>query len=155
LPAAPIHTLGLGRVISRQTLRAGGLCAIQDRTLDDVMATDSAYWIRATLFEVFPQLVQFEADRRPVTEHYSAHLAVAGFHDIATVSLPEVRRVYETFEALESEILSRKGKSILFELSDAELRRYCDALAERAPAHDLREMDSWTLWLARAGDAHA
>ncbi|MGK0169183.1 MAG: ubiquinone/menaquinone biosynthesis C-methylase UbiE, partial [Gammaproteobacteria bacterium] len=138
-----------------RVLRAGGVCAIQDRTLEDVKATDPAYWIRATLFEVFPQLVQFEATRRPVTERYSAHLTVAGFHDIEIVSVPEVRRVYGTFESLESEILSRKGKSILFELSDTELRRYCDVLAQRAPAHDLREVDPWTVWIARAGEAHA
>jgi SAM-dependent methyltransferase len=129
-------------------LSADGRIAVQDRTVEDVQAKDPEFWIRATLFDVFPQLMDFETRRRPDTEDYCSVLDAAGFESVRICRFAETRRTYTSFNELASEILARKGKSILFELTDSELGTYCDALRERCPSGDIHEQDRWTLWLA-------
>lgn len=129
-------------------LRKGGVLAVQDRTFEDVLSATPEHWIRATLFEVFPRLVEFERTRRPSKQEYSNILAEAGFASIKELRHDEVRKTYSSFSALRDEILSRKGKSILFELTDSELDHYCERLRNRAPTALLVERDLWTVWLA-------
>jgi SAM-dependent methyltransferase len=129
-------------------LREGGLFAAQDRTIEDALSAAPEHWIRATLFEVFPRLVNFEEARRPSRQEYSNILAKAGFVRIKDLRYDEVRKTYSSFDALRDEILCRKGKSILFELTDSELERYCEHLRSRAPSGPLVERDLWTVWLA-------
>jgi ubiquinone/menaquinone biosynthesis C-methylase UbiE len=129
-------------------LRDGGLFAVQDRTIEDVQLSDPQHWIRATLFEVFPRLVDFERLRRPARQRYRDLLIGSGFRQVRELQYDEVRRTYGSFDGLKSEILSRKGKSILFELSDAELEVYCTRLEEKAAGCPLIERDPWTVWLA-------
>ena len=90
-----------------------------------------------------------ERKRRPSVQRYRDTLSDAGFKAISVESYPETRKVYASFDALRSEILARKGKSILFELSDAELRQYCSALAETRAPTPIVEVDAWTIWLCR------
>jgi hypothetical protein len=104
--------------------------------------------MRATLFEVFPRLVDFERRRRPARQAYRDVLIGSGFRSVRELRYDEVRRTYASLSALRSEILSRKGKSILFELSDAELETYCRRLEEKAAGRPLVERDPWTVWLA-------
>jgi ubiquinone/menaquinone biosynthesis C-methylase UbiE len=129
-------------------LRDGGLFAVQDRTVEDVQSREPQHWIRATLFEVFPRLLDFERLRRPARQAYRDLLIGSGFRSVRELRYDEVRRTYAAFDQLKSEILSRKGKSILFELSDAELEMYCRRLEEKAAGRRLIERDPWTVWLA-------
>jgi ubiquinone/menaquinone biosynthesis C-methylase UbiE len=133
---------------ANRLLRQDGMFVVQDRTVEDVESTDQAYWIRATLFEVFPRLVELERARRPSRKGYSAILAGAGFAHVQHLRYDEVRKTYDTFSQLRSEILSRKGKSILFELNDMALERYCARLQEKAVGLPLIERDPWSVWLA-------
>jgi ubiquinone/menaquinone biosynthesis C-methylase UbiE len=133
---------------SRRLLRPGGLLVVQDRTIEDVQSTSPRNWIRSALFEVRPDLIEFERSRRPAREEYAALLSDAGFAKVRELAYDEVRKAYSSFDELRAEILSRKGKSILFELSDAELHTYCDRLRELSRTHELIERDAWTVWLA-------
>lgn len=130
-------------------LRPGGVCAVQDRTFEDVTDPNPAYWIRSTLFECFPRLLAVEQARRPSAGLFRTKLEQAGFAEVETMHYPEARTIYPTLADLRAEIMQRKGKSILFELSDAELAQYCTALAARAGDPPLLEQDGWTVWLAR------
>jgi 2-polyprenyl-3-methyl-5-hydroxy-6-metoxy-1,4-benzoquinol methylase len=137
-----------GAVELRRLLRPDGYCVVQDRTLEDVESADPTFWIRATLFEEFPQLLEFEGARRPTAQTYANVLRESGFIDIRVITYSETRKYYLSFRELEMEIMARKGKSILFELSDSELRRYCDRLKSKAMNSSLRDVDPWTIWLA-------
>jgi SAM-dependent methyltransferase len=128
-------------------LRPGGRISVQDRTIEDVGSSEPRHWIRATLLEAFPRLLAFEAARRPVTSAYTDLLRRNGFSGIRTLRFEEVRRTYPSFEALRAEVLSRKGKSILFELSDGELGAYCERLRDKVADHALVECDAWTVWV--------
>ena len=126
----------------------GGLLVVQDRTIDDVLDKNPDTWIRATLIEAFPRLIEFEKQRRSSRESYTQILQQAGFSKVKTQTLMEVRKHYASFTDLKQEILSRKGKSILFELDDQELQHYCALLEEKSKSSRLIECDSWTVWMA-------
>jgi SAM-dependent methyltransferase len=134
---------------AKRLLRAGGLFAVQDRTIEEVESAAPQHWIRATLFELFPWLIDFERRRRPSRRRYSDVLKAAGFREVRELHYDEVRRRYASFDELSTEIRSRKGKSILFELTDDEVSLYCERLAQKARDHPLIERDPWTVWLAR------
>ena len=133
---------------ARRLLRDGGLFAVQDRTIEDVQSSDPQHWIRATLLDAFPRLLDSERRRRPSKERYRNLLIGAGFGEVQELQYDEVRQRYVSFDQLRSEILLRKGKSILFELSDAELELYCRRLEEKVTDRPLIERDPWTVWLA-------
>ena len=132
---------------ARRLMRSGGMLIVQNRTLEDARSSDPRHWIRATLFETFPHLLAFEAARRPATLDYTDLLRRKGFSEVRTLRFEEVRKVYTTFDELRAEILGRKGKSILFELSDGELEVYCERLLAKSASHPLVECDPWTVWL--------
>ena len=134
----------------RRVLRRFGTLAVQDRTYEDVCNIDPAHWIRATLFKCFPQLLEFERSRRPLRSGYRKMLKELGFQIVDVATLDEVRKVYKSFIELESEILARKGKSILFELSDIQLKHYCSELQKVSADQKLEEIDRWTIWVASA-----
>ena len=136
-----------GAVEMHRILRRAGKCVVQDRTVEDVVMGHPEHWIRSTLFEVFPRLLDIEQGRRPSTEGYFNVLREAGFSDVEVTRLVETRKRYDSFEQLREEILARKGKSILFELSDDELLDYCTALGEKAEHRPTIEADSWTVWI--------
>ena len=73
-----------------------------------------------------------------------------GFQIVDVVTLDEVRKVYTSFVELETEILARKGKSILFELSDTRLMHHCSELEKISADQKLEEIDRWTIWVASA-----
>ena len=129
-------------------LRPEGTCAVLNRTFEDVKSTHPDFWIRAALFETFPQLFEFERNRRPTAEGYVKRLKKGGFRNVQVSNYAETRRSYSSYRELEEEIMARKGKSILFELSDSELRVYCKRLESKAARNPLREKDQWSVWLA-------
>lgn len=130
-------------------LRPAGRLAVQDRTFDDVASSNPDSWIRNTLFEAFPGLLEVERSRRPSSNGYARLLREEGFEEVHLLSYEEVRKRYASFDQLRQEILARKGKSLLFELTDEELHVYCRALERKASVAPLIEKDTWTIWDAR------
>ncbi len=128
-------------------LRPGGVCVVQDRTTEDIESSHPDYWIHATLFEQFPRLLDIERARRPTTDSYAAVMRTSGFRKVEVLRYAETRNVYPSFNDLEAEIMARKGKSILFELSNEELHTYCTALAVKKTSPPIVEVDPWTVWL--------
>ena len=137
-------------VEARRLLRRRGILCVQNRSFEDVQANEPDFWIRAALFEAFPQLLEFEKARRPSASEYAATLSETGFSNIARRAYREVRKRYASFGQINEEILDRKGKSILFELTNAELQSYCDRLEAKHRSHRLIECDLWTVWAASA-----
>jgi ubiquinone/menaquinone biosynthesis C-methylase UbiE len=144
------HVPDLGAVATEafRLLRPGGVLLIQDRTPDDVAQAGSPIHPRGWLFDVFPRLLDVENGRRPDTATVTAALEGAGFGEVSTTELWEVRRRYADREDYLAEIAGRTGRSILHELSDDELGRLVDELRDRLPDGPLVEQDRWTLWRA-------
>lgn len=78
-----------------------------------------------------------------------AALASAGFEDVTTTSLDEVRRRYADREDYLAGIGRRTGRSILHDLDDAELEHLVAELRRRLPEGPLVEQDRWTVWRAQ------
>jgi SAM-dependent methyltransferase len=142
------HVPDLGAVAAEafRILRPGGILLIQDRTPDDVARPGSADHPRGWLFDLFPRLLGVENGRRPTLDAVSGALAAAGFGEVTTSGLWEVRRSYADREDYLTEIAARTGRSILHELDDAELARLVAELRSLLPAGPLVERDRWTLW---------
>jgi SAM-dependent methyltransferase len=145
------HVPDLGAVAAEafRILRPGGILLIQDRTPEDVARPGSADHLRGWLFDLFPRLLEVENGRRPTLDAVSGALAAAGFGEVTTTGLWEVRRRYPDREDYLTEIAARTGRSILHELDDAELGRLVAELRRRLPEGSLVERDRWTLWRAR------
>jgi len=133
-----------------RVLRHGGVLAVQDRTFENVLDDHPSHWIRSTLFKCFPRLLEFERERRPSESKYNEILESSSLETLTPIRFSERRKSYTSLEELKSEIRSRKGKSILFELTDSELERYCDELEQVSIDRPLDEIDQWTLWRAKA-----
>jgi SAM-dependent methyltransferase len=129
-------------------LRPGGTVLIQDRTPEDVALPGSAAHPRGWLFEVHPRLLEVEIARRPNPAVVCAALRAAGFADVPTTALWEVRPRYPDREDYLREIGDRTGRSILHELSDAELAELVAELRRRLPEGPVVERDRWTIWRA-------
>jgi SAM-dependent methyltransferase len=144
------HVPDLGAVAAEaaRILRPGGILVIQDRTPDDVAQPGSADHPRGWLFDLYPRLLDVENGRRPTAEHVGAVLAAAGFEDVTTTTLWEVRRRYPDREDYLAEIAARTGRSILHELTDGELTELVEELRRRITDGPLVEQDRWTLWRA-------
>jgi 2-polyprenyl-3-methyl-5-hydroxy-6-metoxy-1,4-benzoquinol methylase len=132
----------------RRLLGSNGVALVQDRTQEDVIAFDDRFWMRRELMRMFPRLVDYEASRRPKAAEYLHILQEAGFDRVEVEVHAETRKVYRTREELAEELMARKGKSILFELSDRELGKYIDRITSIAPSSEIVECDQWTLWKA-------
>jgi ubiquinone/menaquinone biosynthesis C-methylase UbiE len=129
-------------------LRPGGVLLVQDRTPDDVAQPGSATHPRGWLFDVFPRLLDVENGRRPTASVVTGALEGAGFGEITSTPLWEVRRRYADREDYLAEIAGRTGRSILHELSDDELAHLVEELRRRLPEGPLVEQDRWTIWRA-------
>ena len=143
------HVPDLAPVVAEaaRLLRPDGVLLIQDRTPEDVAQAGSATHPRGWLFEVFPRLLELENAHRPTTAVVAAATAAAaGLGKVVVESLWEVRRRYSDRADYLAEIAAPAGRSILHELSDAELDRLVDELRMRLPEGPLVERDRWTLW---------
>lgn len=131
-------------------LRNQGVYIIQDRTQQDVRYAGSPEHIRGYLFECFPDLLKFEAKRRPSIEFVEQGLRALGFSSVSHISFWEDRLVYPDVAALEMEFRQRKGRAILHELSDEQLNQLIAYIVPKVKAHmPLVDKDCWTLWIAK------
>ena len=135
-----------------RVLRPGGVYLVQDRTPDDVARPGSPEHPRGWLFEIFPRLLDVENARRPGDSAVRAALSSAGFAEVSGTTLEEVRRRYVDREDYLAEIAQRTGRSILHELSDAELDHLVAELRRRLPEGPLVERDRWTLWRGQVSE---
>jgi ubiquinone/menaquinone biosynthesis C-methylase UbiE len=135
---------------ARRLLAPGGVLIVQDRTIEDVTAPGSAEHLRGYFFERFPALLEVERARRPAASSVEAAMLGAGFADVRTLPLTEVRRHYASRDEVRADLLARTGRSLLHELSDADLARLADHVTGRLPRSvPIRETDHWTIWAAR------
>ncbi|MGN7468836.1 class I SAM-dependent methyltransferase [Brevibacillus sp. SAFN-007a] len=131
-------------------LAPGGICLIQDRTIDDCAVPASPTHLRGYVFELFPPLLDVEAKRRPADRAVRAAMQQAGLAEIGRLSLWEVRRVYGTLDELTRDLRARKGRSLLHELTDAELEQLVDAICRKLAGQEpIREQDRWTIWIGQ------
>ncbi len=135
-------------VEAARLLRSGGTLLVQDRTPEDVAQPGSVHHPRGWLFEVFPRLLAVEERRRPRGAALADVLHGAGFGSVTSAALWEVRRRYQDREDYLTDIGRRTGRSILHELSDAELRHLVEELRRRLPLGPVVERDRWTVWRA-------
>lgn len=129
-------------------LAPGGICIVQDRTVADILMPASATHLRGYFFERFPRLIEKEQNRRPDDQQVQAAIAKAGLSSRDTISLWEVRREYESWSVLETDLLARKGRSILHELSDEQLQQLVDHIKAKLGGLDrIVEQDCWSIWI--------
>jgi ubiquinone/menaquinone biosynthesis C-methylase UbiE len=134
-------------------LKHGGCLLAQDRTPQQCHRPGSPENIRGYFFELFPFLLERELERRYTDEQVVNALLQAGFASIKTEELKESRREYSDSAELRSDLLTRKGRSILFELTDAQLSKLTEYIAEQcapifAAGKKLIERDDWQFWVA-------
>jgi ubiquinone/menaquinone biosynthesis C-methylase UbiE len=128
-------------------LAPGGLYLAQDRTPDDQRVPGAPDHLRGYINERFPRLLEIELRRRPTSEQVRAALEGAGFQDIQERTFWETRRVYSDFAALAEDLRDRVDRSILHELSEAEIEELIDHIRERVPASGpITDASRWTLW---------
>ena len=128
-------------------LAPGGVYLAQDRTPEDIQLPATPEHLRAYFHERYPRLLEVELRRRPRSEDVLAALTSAGFTQIETRSFWEMRRVYTTFDELADDLRHRVDRSILHELSDAELADLTVYIRERLPEHGpYPDASRWTLW---------
>nr|WP_152655432.1 class I SAM-dependent methyltransferase [Oceanobacillus sp. CFH 90083] len=145
------HIKDLGSVFAEayRVLKSDGCYLIQDRTLDDCLLEGSNEHIRGYFFEAFPRLKIFEKERRHSGGVIKLSLQQAGFKRIEKHSLWEIRKTYKNKQALLDEIQSRTGRSILHELSDAELSSLVNYIDQSiSDTEKIVEKDRWTLFNA-------
>lgn len=147
------HVEDLGACLGEayRLLRSGGQLMIQDRTPEDCILPGSETHIRGYFTEKFPRLIDFELGRRHESKTVQAALQLSGFTQIQETQLWEVRQVYSEKSELRADLLCRKGRSILHELSDEELVELVDgveASMSNVTDKQIIEMDRWTIWTA-------
>ncbi|GAA4190019.1 class I SAM-dependent methyltransferase [Microbacterium oryzae] len=127
-------------------VRPGGWVIVQDRTLEDVEQPPAPDHPRGYFFSVHPHLLTIEQERRPTASAMAEDLTMAGLTDVKLHQLWEERRSYESVAEYQADIAARTGRSILHDLTDAELDDLVCALGAVLPAGRVIERDRWTLW---------
>lgn len=133
-------------------LAPGGTLIVQDRTPEDCLLPGSTTNIRGYFFSCYPKLSAKEIARRLDSGFVLHALQQAGFQAIEERKLWEVRKVYPNSQALVEDLLARTGRSILHELTDAELwdlTNYIQEQLQENNAQAIVEQDRWTVWSAR------
>ncbi|MFS0554055.1 class I SAM-dependent methyltransferase [Brevibacillus sp. 179-C9.3 HS] len=132
-------------------LAPGGICLIQDRTIEDVKKPASPTHFRGYFFTRFPRLLTVELARRPEDGAVQTAMKLAGLEQVDKSALWETRREYETWFDLEEDLLTRKGRSILHELTDDELADLVHTIRDHVTGQEkIKEQDCWSIWIGRA-----
>jgi ubiquinone/menaquinone biosynthesis C-methylase UbiE len=132
-------------------LRSGGTFIIQNRTPADYSLPGSRTHVRGYFHERYPHLQALEIGRRAESTLMIETLQQVGFQGIEERYLWEVKDVHVDIESLTRNLLQRKDRSILHELTDAELQDLTDYIAQQFRGHEGEIIDQtrWTLWIAR------
>ncbi|KOO51885.1 class I SAM-dependent methyltransferase [Viridibacillus arvi] len=134
-----------------QLLKPGGIFIIQDRTPEDCILEGSPTHIRGYFFSKYPYLVNKETERRHSSEKVIQTLLAEGFKDTQNFSFWETRKTYKALSDLETDLLNRTGRSILYDLSDKQLEELVLYIKEKLALNDNKiiiEKDRWTIWKA-------
>ncbi|MFD1886719.1 class I SAM-dependent methyltransferase [Paenibacillus wenxiniae] len=133
-----------------RVLKPNGIFIVQDRTPEDCLLPGDQSHIRGYFFEKFSRLKDRETTSRYDSIQVEQALTASGLRLFQTVPLWETRRVYETMEQLEQDLLLRTGRSILHELTEEELQELVAYIADKLQGTELPivEQDRWTVWFA-------
>ncbi|MFB5192050.1 class I SAM-dependent methyltransferase [Alicyclobacillus fastidiosus] len=150
---AVIHHMQLREVTellreAYRLLRSGGSVLVQDRTVEDVLLPGAPDHIRGYFFEMYPRLRDVEVRRRHAVSEVSTAFAEAGLCRVSVERMWETRSEYSDFQGLERDLLARAGRSILHELSDAELRALVANIRKKLRCRPIVDRDRWTVWRA-------
>ncbi|MDM5339822.1 class I SAM-dependent methyltransferase [Fictibacillus enclensis] len=130
-------------------LKTGGTFIVQDRTPEDCLLPGSPEHIRGYFFEKEPVLIKQEIKRRFSHERVHSVLTEAGFTGIKEIKLWETRKSFSSFQELASDLKSRTGRSILFELNDEQLNALLTFIEDKLKNEkSIIERDRWTIWFA-------
>ena len=137
-------------VEARRVLKPGGMLIVQDRTSEDCVLSGSEAYVRYHIITNFPKLLEKDVARRHSTEVVIDALREAGFEQIEDQKVWETRQIYKDVEELAQDILQRTGRSILHDMTDAELQELVATMRERLKDHKgkIVEQDRWTVWSA-------
>ncbi|TSB47642.1 class I SAM-dependent methyltransferase [Alkalicoccobacillus porphyridii] len=135
--------------VSRVLAERESVFIVQDRTPDDCLLAGSPTHIRGYFFECFPFLAKTEKDRRYSDEAVRDALAEAGFTRVNMQPFWETRATYTSVQELKEDLQSRRGRTILHELTDSQLEELIDYIEERIPQQEkIIEKDRWSVWFA-------
>lgn len=133
-----------------RVLRPGGVICLQDRTVDDALLQTGEGNLRGDLFTAFPRLIEIESKRRHDALTVLGVLTERAFTSITSETLWETVRVYENPDEWARCWRKRLGKSILHELTDAELFPWISSRRDAMNASGtVIERDRWTVWSAQ------
>lgn len=133
--------------ISRVLSQEDGVAIIQDRTPEDCLIEGTSTHIRGYLFECFPFLAETEKTRRFSDEAVQKAMMKAGFKHVERVELWETRSVYLNLNELAEDLQSRRGRTILHELSDEQLTNFVKYVSSKLPQdQEIIEKDRWSIW---------
>lgn len=169
LERALIHHLSEAELVecfieASRILQPGGVLVVQDRTPEDCSLIGSNGHLRGYIFEMFPKLLEKERSRRHSASVVQELLKVAGFIEVKQIELWEKRQSYSSFQDYRIDMLSRKGRSILHDLTDNELKKLVDFIEQKMYGgiegtlpetvegyleESIVEQDRWTVWICR------
>jgi len=130
-------------------LKTKGKFIIQDRTPTDTSLPGSETHIRGYIFEKYPKLLKKEMSRRYSSQQVIQTLEETGFNLIKEIQYWEIRKKYKKFQELETDLLNRTGRSILYEISDDELVELVKFIKGKIiKQEEIIERDRWTIWIA-------
>jgi ubiquinone/menaquinone biosynthesis C-methylase UbiE len=132
-----------------RVLKPGGTLWLQDRTVDDVLRPASEEHIRGFYLAFDERLRNTEIERRRRGEDIIRALRTAGFRDVHTEKIQELRKIFNSPDELREEILTRRGRSILHGVDDQELGRLAGFVLSQITSWPVRERDTWTVWVAK------
>ena len=137
-------------VEAHRILKPGGTLILQNRTPEDCVLPGSETHVRYYIVSYFPKLLEKDVARRHSSEVVIDALQQAGFGQVEEQKVWETRQTYQDVDELAQNILQRTGRSILHDLTDAELQELVDAMRERLKNHkgEIVEQDRWTVWSA-------
>lgn len=132
-----------------RVLKPHGTFWLQDRTVEDALRPPSEEHIRGFYMVFDEKLRNTEIERRRRTEDIVSALRAAGFPDIWSEKVHELRKVFQSPDELREEILTRRGRSILHGLNDQELEKLADFVLDHISHWPVHERDTWTVWVAQ------
>ena len=136
------------REVSR-VLKPHGTLWLQDRTVEDALQPPSEEHIRGFYLVFSEELRNTEIERRRRDEDVVGALHSAGFRDVRSEKVLELRKVFQSPEELREEILTRRGRSILHGLDDKELEQLANFVLGQFKNWPVHERDTWTVWVAK------